>query len=381
MDAKHLNIVSFTIPFPANYGGVIDVYHKLVALHTLGVKIHLHCFQYDREPARELEAVCESIHYYRRETGIGTHFSLKPYIVQGRNDKALLDNLLKNDYPVLFEGLHSCYFLSHPRLKGRLLIYRESNIEHHYYYHLCKAEKNKLHQLFFLVESLKLRLYQPVLKHAGLMLAVSEKDTEYLQHHFRHHKVHYLPSFHGNVKPSGKTGSGDYVLYHGNLAVAENSLAAEYLIREVFEGTGIKLVIAGLNPPQQLLSLADQKGVTVIPNASKEQMDILLQNAHVNILITFQATGLKLKLLNTLFNGRHVLVNSSMLSGTGLDELCHIADSTQAIRDKLKSLMDLPFSVEANKQRSKVLMERYSDEVNAQKLYQFLFSRETSDGI
>lgn len=379
MDSKHLNIVSFTIPFPANYGGVIDVFHKLVALHALGIKIHLHCFRYDREPASQLEPLCESIHYYPRETGVSTHLSLKPYIVQSRNNKELLKNLLKNDYPVLFEGLHSCYFLSHPQLKGRKLIYRESNIEHHYYYHLCKAEKNRLHQLFFLIESLKLRLFQPVLKHASLMLAVSEKDTEYLKQHFRGQNIHYLPSFHGNTRPSGKTGSGDYVLYHGNLAVAENSLAAEYLIREVFEGTGIKLVIAGLNPPKTLTELAAQKGVTIIPNASKEQMDSLLKEAHINILITFQATGLKLKLLNTLFNGRHVLVNSSMLSGTGLDELCHIADSTADIRNSLKTLMVLPFSVEANKQRTQLLMERYSDEVNARKLYQYIFESESTD--
>ena len=38
---KYLNIVSFNIPYPANYGGVIDVYYKLEALHACGVKLIL----------------------------------------------------------------------------------------------------------------------------------------------------------------------------------------------------------------------------------------------------------------------------------------------------------------------------------------------------
>ena len=37
MPDKHLHIVSFSIPYPANYGGVIDVFYKLVALHKAGI--------------------------------------------------------------------------------------------------------------------------------------------------------------------------------------------------------------------------------------------------------------------------------------------------------------------------------------------------------
>jgi len=41
---KHLHIISFDIPYPANYGGVIDVFYKLRALVSAGIKIHLHAF-------------------------------------------------------------------------------------------------------------------------------------------------------------------------------------------------------------------------------------------------------------------------------------------------------------------------------------------------
>ena len=34
-----LHIVSFDVPFPPNYGGVIDVYYKCKHLHQLGIEI------------------------------------------------------------------------------------------------------------------------------------------------------------------------------------------------------------------------------------------------------------------------------------------------------------------------------------------------------
>jgi len=38
MSDLHIHIISFDIPFPANYGGVIDVFYKAKALTDSGVK-------------------------------------------------------------------------------------------------------------------------------------------------------------------------------------------------------------------------------------------------------------------------------------------------------------------------------------------------------
>ena len=56
-----LHIVSFDVPFPPNYGGVIDVFYKIKALHKLGVKIILHTFDYGRGKPTELNNYCEEI--------------------------------------------------------------------------------------------------------------------------------------------------------------------------------------------------------------------------------------------------------------------------------------------------------------------------------
>ena len=157
---RHLNIIAFNIPWPANYGGIIDVYYKMKALHQCGVKIILHCFEYERAHSPELEAICEKVFYYKRHTGLCANMTLLPYNVYSRKHPELIANLLKNDYPILFEGLHCCYYINDPRLQNRKKIYREANIEHDYYYHLAQAESHPIRKTFFRIEAWRFKHYQ-----------------------------------------------------------------------------------------------------------------------------------------------------------------------------------------------------------------------------
>ena len=373
MTASDLHIISFDVPFPANYGGVIDVFYKIRALHRAGIKIHLHCFEYNRKPAPELELFCTSVHYYKRNTGLPANIGLKPYIVASRMSKELLADLLKDDYPILFEGLHSCGFMADRRLKDRLLIYRESNIEHQYYYHLAKAEKNPAKKLFFIGESLRLRLFQKILRHASVMLSVSQEDTKYLSTHFPANRVVYLPSFHNQDEVNILPGQGTYALYQGKLSVPENSHAAEFLIKHVWQDSLPELVIAGLDPPGWLTRMAaDRPNIRIIPNPPEEEMFRLIQEAHVNVMVTFQSTGLKLKLLNALFNGRFCLINPQMVSGTSLGPMCEIASDPVSLRNKLQSLFQQIFDEKLIGQRKLILMKSYSNQNNCKLLLEIL---------
>ena len=374
MSEKHLHIVSFNIPYPANYGGVIDVFYKLKALHKQGVKVHLHCFKYDRDGNGKLASVCHKVYYYKRRTGPLAAMSMKPYIVASRRSDQLLNNLLKDDYPILFEGLHSCYYIDHPKLKDRFKVYRESNIEHDYYFNLAKVERNLLKKFYFWGASIKLKRYQKVLEHAQLMLTVSKADTRYLQEHFPHKRIIHLPSFHPSDDFNILTGKGNYVLYHGNLSVPENTVAAEFLAREVFSGTKIPLVMAGLNPPESLRKIAGNGGnIQLIANPSDDEMFDLIRNAQVNVLVTFQGTGLKLKLLNTLYNGRHVIVNKTILNGTGLDELCTVKETADDIRKSTEELFGKDFNQNELAHRSRLLNGNYSNKNNVNKLIEYIF--------
>jgi hypothetical protein len=363
------------VPYPPNYGGVIDVFYKIKALHEKGIKIHLHCIEYPgRDRADELKQYCEEVHYYQRKIGVLSALSFKPYIVSSRRSKRMLANLLKDNHPILFEGLHSCYYISNKKLRNRKKIYRESNIEHRYYFNLFKVERNLIKKFYFILASLKLRAYQHVLKHASLMLAVSQKDTIYLKKHFRNNKVYYLPSFHPNNEVSILTGKGEYALYHGNIEVPENAHAAEFLINEVFNHIDVPFVIAGMNPPEHIRKYADNSGnVKLISNPDDNTMFDLISKAHVNVLVTFQATGLKLKLLNTLYKGRFCLVNDKMLNGTRLDDLCIIGNDEQQLKQKIHELFSQEFTSSEIERRKEVLKVMYANATNAGKLIDLVF--------
>ena len=365
-----INIISFDVPFPANYGGVIDVFYKIKEFKAKGIKVYLHCFEYGRAQSKELEALCEKVFYYKRHTGFMSNFSGLPYNVKSRISAELTKNLLSNDYPILFEVLHTCYLLSDPRLLKRLKVYRHSNIEHDYYKHLAKSEKKLLKKIYLHLEAGKLRSFEKVVNHADLILAVNECDVSYFKNKYPKVKTEFLPSFHPNNRVIIKEGKGDYILYNGNLSISENYSAVIWLIHHVFSKSTIKVKIAGLNPPEFLIeAIKKYQHIELIANPTDKTMTELIENAHVHVLYTEQATGLKLKLLNVLHTGRFVICNDKMLEGTGLkaNDGLFICNSAQDFISQIETVMKKDFNSLLISER-KSQLEKFSNQKNMEKL-------------
>lgn len=364
---EYLHLVAFDIPFPANYGGVIDIYYKLEALHKEGIKVILHCYQYRKKESPKLNKVCHQVHYYPRKTFKNPFYGKLPYIVNSRNSSELLSNLLKDNAPILFEGLHCTYYLDHPALASRYKIVRMHNIEHHYYRHLERAEHKYFKKYFFRLEADKLKKHQQILKHADLIAAISPNDTKYLSKRFA--GVSYIPAFHPNQEPSYSGEKGDFVLYHGNLGVAENYEAAIKLTKEVFSKLTIRCVIAGNNAPHELQQLVElYPNVELVTGVSTEHIHDLIKDAHINVLYTDQDTGIKLKLLNALYRGKHVLVNPLISNNTGLEDLCTVKENLTDFKPSIERIMTESFSYTTYESRLDVLEDIFSNSSNIRKL-------------
>src|SRR5690606_15682001 len=133
MQETALHIIASDVPYPPNYGGAVDMFYKLKFLKEAGVKIHLHCFAYGRPEQKELNKYCATVAYYPRKMGLaGISLSL-PYMMYSRRSDDLLKDLQKTEAPILFEGVHTAYYLNHPELQGRLKIMRNQNLEQEYY--------------------------------------------------------------------------------------------------------------------------------------------------------------------------------------------------------------------------------------------------------
>ena len=368
----HLHIIAFDVPYPANYGGVIDVFYRVKALIEAGVKVHLHCFEYGRGE-QEILKRCHEVKYYKRDMSFAKQLSLTPFIVNSRRSEALVQDLLKDDYPILCEGLHTTAVLLDKRLKNRRIYVRAHNVEHDYYNGLGGSERCGWKRLFYHAEAWKLRRYEPVLKRAAGIFAISQQDVEHFSKCYRN--VALVPGFNAADSVCSETGRGDFVLYHGNLSVRENEDAAKWLIENVFAELDMACIVSGLNPSEKLKKLVEKySNVTLVANPDDAEMIDLLRQAQVNILVTNQPTGLKLKLLNALYNGRFCLVNSDMVKGTSLESLCVVADEPKQMIAEIKRLMEEDFTEDDIEERDAQMRQLYDNEANAQKIIRAIYS-------
>jgi len=366
-----LHIISFDIPYPANYGGVIVIFNQIKALHAQGVKVILHCYQYgERTPQPGLAAYCHEIYYYKRSRSLYYQLSLLPFIMRTRQSSALLKRLRKDRHPILFEGMHTAGLIWHPSLRSRQKLIRMHNIEWQYYESLAQLTSAiaPLEKAYYFSESIKLQRIEPkVVLHADEILTLSGTDEAY----YRALKAntHYIPAFHPNEAVDIQLGRGEYVLFHGKLSVPDNELAATWLIEEVFAEFDIPFLIAGMDPTDRLRDLVAQyEHIKLIENPDEAQMNSLLSKAHINLLVSSQSSGVKLKLINALFRGRFCIVNEQMVRGTGLAKLCYVRNSAAAMRQTIEALINVPFEQGKITERRSVLDLEFSNAENAKKL-------------
>lgn len=361
---NHLHIICFDVPFPANYGGAIDVFHKIRCLYKAGIKITLHCFEYgNRSKAQELENLCEKVFYYKRNTSFVNQFSLLPFNVKSRIHPELKQNLLHDNYPIMFEVLHTCYLLNDKAFANRLKTFRHSNIEHDYFNELAKSEKSFFKKIYLKLEAFKLKRFEKVLHHANVILSVSEKDLTHFKTNYPKVDSYYLPSFHQFDEMRTTEGKSNYILYHGNLSISENYSAVDWLIDEVFSKINFPIIIAGLNAPAFLQHKIKRfANITLKQNCTETEMQLLIKEAHIHCLYTAQATGLKLKLLTVLYAGKFVLANNKMLAGTKLSDACVLVNTAEEYIQEINKVMDLPFTNDEINKRKLLLKEMDNDE-------------------
>ena len=87
--------------------------------------------------------------------------------------------------------------------------------------------------------------------------------------------------------------------------------------------------------------------------------------------VFFIKKGLKLKLLNVLHLGRHVVVNSKMLAGTNLQAACVVADTVEEQIQKINSMLSVEFTSKDCEKRIAQL-SNFNNHTNLQKLIKLL---------
>lgn len=368
---KRLHIVSFDVPYPANYGGIIDVFYKIKALSKLGVEIYLHAFNYGKEEQVELNKYCKQVLYYQRNSFFKSFISKTPFIVKSRGNKKLVHNLKKIPAPILFDGLHTTYVLNIENFNHQKTYVRAHNIEHHFYKGLKESEKNLFKKAFYKLETYKLKKYEQILKSVDGVFSISPHEQRYFLKKYGN-KSHYIPVFHQSETKAYSNLKGKNILFHGNLLVSENKRAAIFLI-EVYKNSPFRLVIASNYKSKTIAKeISKYQNICFTKINNQEELNQLFKNAHINVLPTFQQTGIKLKLLNALHKGRFIIANDDMVENTGLESLTERANTKEEFLNTSKKLFELEFTDAYRNQRTRIL-EDFNPNTSAEKMIEQIF--------
>lgn len=372
---KHLHIITLNVPYPADYGGVYDLFYKLPALQQQGVKLHLHCFTKERQHQPELNKYCEEVFYYERNMSSKNLSSNLPYIVASRINEELNQRLLQSDYPIFMEGVHCTYITNDKRFEQRKKFVRIHNVEQKYYQQLAKFSNNIKKKIYYWLEAKKLARYEAQLaKNATAYWSVSPNDTDYYRQKLNCKTIDYLPLYLPDWKVQAQEGLGTYCLYHGDLSVEENEYAVKWLLKNVFNKIEIPFVVAGKDPSGKITTMMSRNSLTcLVANPDAAQLEDIISKAHIHVLPSFSNTGIKIKLLNALYNGRHCIVNNQMIAGTPLAALCHVVNSAQEFKERIGMLYHQKFMAEENEFRNQELQENFSNEANAKQMVKWIW--------
>jgi hypothetical protein len=344
MPAPDLHVVCLDPPWPPVYGGAIDQYYGIEALVAQGVKPALHVFyRSDRQPPGPPPPAwgLKSVSTYRRSIRVDRLLGLRPFIVESRRVKGLLERLRADERPIWFQGVHTTGWAARLRTEQprRRLVLRVHNIEADYYGALAEAEPQVLKRLYFQAESLRLRRYEnKTWRHFDCLHCISQVEARILAEHGL--LATWLPAFLANRPalplPEWSTDSLP-ILFHADFRVQENRLAGQFLIDSLpLMPDGCRVTLAG-------------RGLATWPVSARCQLvpdppDMLpLLAAHpIVVLPLWRGTGVKLKLLESIASGRVVLATEAALRGSGFEERVPRFTGAVELAEQIHTLLRQP---------------------------------------
>jgi len=244
---------------------------------------------------------------------------------------------------------------------------RLHNIESNFYAGISKSETNLVKKILYYFVSKKYMAYQKTIPDFDSVFALSR--SEYKEVNKINANCIYVPVFHGNEVNESLTEYGNYAFYHGDLRLADNKRAAQFLIQVFKKIPDYNLIIASSNGQRFIENKLDNvSNVKFVKIKDERHLAALFADAHINVMLSFQESGTKLKVINSLFKSRFCLINKNMVDDEKVLSLCVIAETKQDFINKIIDLKDKPYKqIDMKKQ---VLMDVLNDINNAKLIEQ-----------
>ncbi len=346
-----------------------------MALKENGVLVHLHCYAYGKERSQALNDLCHEVHYYERNKG-HKGFSLPlPYIVSSRANKKLEERLLEDNYPIVFEGLHTTYLLNNTRItNGRKTVLRLHRLESPYYHDLDRITSFGPQKLYYFIEYLLCKNYEKTVFNKTSCISKSEELSEKIYNLNKGIKPLVIHKFTGLPVSYYKQGKGGFCLYHGKLSERENEYAAMWLLENVFSKIEIPFVVAGAGPSDFLEKAAHLRMHTcLVSTPGEKELQDLIKRAQVCVLPSFINSNTGDSIRESLILGKHVLTNNKGAKEPELAACCSIAKTPEKFIEKMKILFEKEYSEEDQLKRESLLNKTYQQQDAVNELIRILY--------
>ncbi len=369
MTGIDLHIVAFAVPYPPTYGGAMDVWNRVKALHEAGVRIRLHCFVYGQYiPQDIITEMVGEVHYYARSVWPVFFKKGQPFVITSRKSNQLLKRLQDDNIPILFEGMQTTGWMEF--LSDRKKFLRAHNVEHKYYHQLAQ-NSGGFRSMIYTRESQCLEDYER--QHAAgfdAIFTIAEPDQQWFAQQGGHAVL--LPPFHGFKQVDIDPGQGKYLLYQGDLSIEINQRAVLELARMIPVGFKLTLVIAGRSgDPAFESKLSSFVNIRREADVSQEKMSELIRHAHILLVHSLHGEGMKMKLFPALFGGRFIMANRLSETQSILDQAIHFYEPSTFV-PVLEALTTTYFTTAELDARKAILNQFPDDPTKARQIIRYL---------
>lgn len=356
---KKILVITPEIPYPPMNGGRIDYYSKLLMLRQMGYQINLiFCYSDTLELCLglpELQKLCSNILYFpRKKTIFRMIHPFIPYYVfsnqPNKNQVKEILNFLKlycqDINVILFEQLQS-YPIVKTIIKSKAIfqqrfkvIYRMHNIEEIFFKNLYKSTKLSIRNLIYFFDTLRFKYYEKnVIKKVAYIAAISRTEISWARDLNRKARIVWLPpiykplekrdiqlsteeeAIYENLKKRfiGKK----VILLTGSFSGGFNVSATQWFIEKVLpfihqQNEDIIFLFGGLHADKYFLDVETDK---IVKFYNVPSVKPYIKLADINLIITNNSAGVKLKLIEALFYRKKVVSTTEGVYGSGLESL------------------------------------------------------------
>lgn len=177
------------------------------------------------------------------------------------------------------------------------------------------------------------------------ILTLSSDEKAIIEQETGKNNVHVFPALYYSSFPKPVTNFGErqHLLFIGGFAHKPNVDAVLWFANEVFPAISkvlndVKFLVAGSNPPQEIMSLNSDK-INVLGYISDETLHELYQSVKLVVIPLRYGAGVKGKIIEAIYNG--VPYVSTRFGIEGLKDIQQVATNHDSAADFAKAVLNL----------------------------------------